>query len=151
MAFKARIGKQRITSNTIPSQASYTRAVRKSFEEIEKEISRVCNVFADVTPEVIMDVLDPTFKKSLAYTPMLTGELRASGYLMTRIRGTKVEGEIGFGKGGDPYYAVYVHEMTDVAHKAPTRSKFLQAALSEDIGKFPSRLLKAYRAKVGFK
>lgn len=151
MTFKARIGTQRITSNTIPSQASYTRAVRRSFMAVEKEIDRLCSVFADVTPEVIMDVLDPTFKKSLTYTPVLTGELLASAYLMTRIRQNKVEGEIGFGKGGNPHYAVYVHEMTDIMHKAPTRSKFLQAAISEDLGKFPSRLLKAYRAKVGFK
>lgn len=151
MPFKARIGRQRITSNMNPSQASYTRSIRKSFEEIEKEISRLCNTFADVTPEVIMDVLDPTFKKSLVYTPMLTGELRASAYLMTRMRQGGVEGEIGFGKGGNPHYAVFVHEMTDIMHKSPTRSKFLQAAISEDLNKFPSRLLKAYRAKVGFK
>ncbi|MEB3012856.1 hypothetical protein VJI77_07640, partial [Parvimonas sp. D2] len=46
---------------------------------------------------------------------------------------------IGFGRGGNPSYAVYVHEMP-FAHKAPTRSKFLQAALDEDMGEIESKL-----------
>lgn len=151
MAFKARIGVQRISGSLNPSQASYTRNIRSQMQSIEKEIDRFIQTVKDVTPEVLMDALDPTFKKALSYTPVLTGDLRASGYLLTRVRMGKIEGEIGFGKGGFPHYAVYVHERTDLMHKAPTRSKFLQAAVMEDMRKFPSRLRAAYRAKVGFK
>jgi len=149
--FRAKVGTQRISSSLDPSQASYTRSIRTQMQAIEKEVNRLCNVFEAVTPEVLMDVLTPTFAKALLYTPLLTGALRGSGYLVTSISGNKVKAEIGFGKGGYPFYAAYVHEMTDIKHTAPTRAKFLESAVMEDMGQIGPRLRKAFKNRVGFK
>ncbi|MEB3025829.1 hypothetical protein, partial [Parvimonas sp. M13] len=112
---------------------------RNSMDACLKELSRFIDHMGGVSAECCVEALEETFGKALEYTPQDTGDLRASGYLEAEtFRGNAVA-VIGFGRGGNPSYAVYVHEMP-FAHKAPTRSKFLQAALDEDMGEIESKL-----------
>jgi hypothetical protein len=83
------------------------------------------------------------------YAPVLTGALRASGYLeKVGFRG-KPRVEIGFGRGGDPDYAAFVHEAVDIPRRAPTRSKYLEAAVMEDLDQIYRRLGEGYKTFTG--
>ena len=147
--FRARVGVQRVHGSLDPAQASYTRSIREQMREIERNYTKFVNSTTSATPRILEEALKPTFMKSQKYTPLDTGALRASGYLEVRKVGDKVRAEIGYGKGGKPYYAVFVHEMLHLAHKAPTRAKFLQSALEEDANAIVARIRKAYRRLVG--
>jgi len=147
--FRAYIGSHRISRSMDPSLAGYTQSIRKQMASIEAAINDLCNSFEQITPDVLNDALTPTFAKALLYTPHKTGALRASGYLLTKVNGKQIHGEIGFGKGGKPFYAVYVHERTDLKHAEPTRAKWLEAAINEDIAQFPARLVQAYKQRSG--
>jgi hypothetical protein len=73
-----------------------------------------------------VEALEPTFDKSQELVPVLTGALKRSGFLgVGESRGKKVA-EIGYGRGGVPFYAARVHEDLDVYHKPPTQAKFLE-------------------------
>lgn len=92
--------------------------------------------------EVLLEALGPTLAKAKKYCPHRTGVLRSSGYLEVRRigAGNAFQAEIGFGRGGVPTYAIYVHE-TPIYHAPPTRWKFLQTALEEDGSQIRSKLV----------
>jgi len=119
--------------------------------EVERNLSLFLIDLKKVTPEILIDSLTPTFKKSLVYVPKKTLALMHSGYLEVRERGTVIQAELGYGRGGIPHYAVYVHEATWIPHQAPTRSKYLQAAIEEDIDAIAKRVVKGYQKKTGMK
>lgn len=146
--FRARVGTQRIAKSLRPSQAAYTRTIRKQMEQLERNLSKVMAELDDVTSQVLETALRPTFNKSQKFTPKDTGALRESGFLTVDkvARGTRIQ--IGYGKAGKPPYAVFVHERTDLNHQAPTKAKFLQTALEEDSDVIPQRLLKAYKEAI---
>lgn len=116
------------------------RNARAEMAAIVAELKRRINAIKEATPAALEEALTPTFAKAIAYTPVATGKLRASGYMEMKqgIRGPEIE--IGFGKGGNPSYAAYVHEMVNIPHAAPTRAKFLQSAIEEDIDIIPKRI-----------
>ena len=146
---RARVGASRISSNMEPSQAGYTRSIRAQMQQIENNLSAVIQQIIEESPEILVEALRPTFIKSQTYVPVKTGELKQSGYLEARKSATGTTVEIGYGKAGRPHYAVYVHELTGFYHKPPTRAKFLQAALEEDLGAIQERLVAAYRGLIG--
>ena len=148
-SFRARVGRQRITKGLNPADASYTRSLRDQMKRVEENLSAVINQLEGVTAEVLEDALRPTFEKALSFTPVDTGDLKASGFLITRDSQKRVQAEMGFGKGGKPDYALRVHEDLNLNHKAPTKAKFLQAAVEEDIDKMAGRLVTAYKEKTG--
>lgn len=147
--FRSRVGLQRINPGTRASQEAFTRSLRTSMKDIEKNLMAFIKSVGDVSEEVLYEALRPTFDKSQRYTPKDTGDLVRSGYLETKrtARGAMVE--IGYGKGGAPFYAVYVHERTDLVHKSPTRAKFLQSALEEDEKTIQDRIVKGFKEKTG--
>ena len=146
---RARVGAARISTNMEPSQAGYTRAIRAQMEQIERNLTEVIKQITQETPEILLEALEHTFKKSQLYVPVKTGELKRSGYLEVKKTASGATVEIGYGRGGYPNYAVYVHELTGYYHKPPTRAKFLQAALEEDMDAIRDRLETAYRNMVG--
>lgn len=147
--FTSRIGVQRISAKLNPVQASYTRDIRAQMESIERNLSKLITGLKGVTTSILLEALTPTFAKSAVYCPKDTHRLVQSGYLEARERNNGVTVEIGYGRGGDPYYAVLVHERTDIPHRDPERSKFLQAALEEDSNAIPTRVQKGYMDAVG--
>ncbi len=142
---KARVGRGAIRKTLDPSSASYTRQIRAQIKEIEEALSEFASAVEDQAPEIVENALRPTFEKSQKYVPVDTGDLKKSGFLEVRKtdRGI-VKAEIGYGKGGKPPYAVFVHERTDLKHKSPTRAKFLQAALEEDFHQIQKRLVNGF-------
>lgn len=146
---RSRVGAARISSSMEPSEASYTRNIRAQMEAIERALSSVIAQVDEDTPEILLTALRPTFNKSQEYVPVKTGELKNSGYLEVNKVSSGAVVEIGYGKKGIPNYAVYVHEFTSFYHKPPTRAKFLQAAIEEDMDAIQDRIVTAYRSMVG--
>lgn len=108
-------------------QAQYKASMNDLLENLAEFIAEV----RGMVPGVLVDALEPTLGKAMEYCPQDTGALRDSAYLEEEVSRGNAVVAIGFGKGGQPGYAIYVHELP-YKHEAPTRSKFLQAAIDED-------------------
>lgn len=99
--------------------------------------------------DVAYNALIPTFAKAKMYCPLdpdhRSGEplaLRASARLEKRTTGGgKPTVEISFGRNGVPFYAVFVHEMLRYRHAPPTRAKFLETAIKEDMAVLQDRVV----------
>jgi hypothetical protein len=145
------VGRKAIRSGNMSStMADNTRAVRAAMQGIIKNYQRYVNHLEGSSAEIIFEAMLPTFEKSKDYCPKDTGALVESGYLeITSFRGVATV-EIGYGKGGNPDYAVTVHENLEWRHKAPTRAKWLQVALAEDAADIQDRILSGYRIAGGF-
>ena len=127
------VGKTRSSGAKYPWEPGYVEAIRAQMKEIEAAIVSICHQFGDATPELVRDALEPTFEKAKVYCPKDTHALVNSGYLEIVGTRTRPRVEIGFARGGNPHYAVLVHENMEFRHQAPTRAKFLEAALDEDL------------------
>lgn len=148
--FRARVGRARAVSSRGGISPSYEADVRRQMNAIIKEYARWIEHMKHQGPEVLLEALEPTFKKARdVYTPIMSGDLRASGYLESGRSGSSSFVVIGFGRGGSPSYAALVHERTDFFHKSPTRSKFLQAALEEDNAAIQARIAAGYKVAAG--
>jgi hypothetical protein len=100
--------------------------------------------------EVLRAALAPTLEKAKKYCPKKTGALRKSAYLEVQRQGAfgSYVAEIGFARGGVPEYAIYVHEVPYM-HAAPTRWKFLQAAIEEDSARIQRDIALGFRRASG--
>lgn len=143
------MGKTSVRTTGYPSEASFVKQVNDGMRAITKDLISCLTQFENATPEIMYDALKPTFEKSQRYTPYKTGDLRSSGYLeITEWRGSP-QVEMGYGKGGHPDYTVYVHEMIEIPHQAPTRAKFLESAVNEDMGDIADRITVGYQRFIG--
>jgi hypothetical protein len=144
---KANIGKSRGAAGRF--HASHTAAAQRSAKAITDEILRIFDQFEEASEEIMLEALEPTMALADSYCPVDTGAMLASGYLeVTTFRG-KPRVEIGYGKGGVPDYTAYVHENMEMSHDPPTRAKWLQAAVMEDLGGIYSRLGAGYKRFMG--
>jgi hypothetical protein len=115
------------------------------FKAIERNFTSFVNHVRNVTPLIMIEALQPTYKKSHVYVPKDTGALDSSGYLEVTNTGRNPRVEMGYGKGGKPNYAVIVHEKVEYLHAEPTRAKYLQTAMLEDINEIRIRLITNFR------
>jgi len=101
-----------------------------------------------VTPDALLNALDPVFQKSQEYVPVKTGSLQSSGVMRVEGEGNNLEGSIVY---GNPvaWYAAIVHEYVWLNHEPPTRAKYLQAALEEELDSFMLSLAIDYAAALG--
>jgi hypothetical protein len=100
-------------------------------KSIEGSYTRLIKTLRADSLEAVRQMLQPVFDRSQELVPVKTGILKASGYIEVRRRHGTVVGEVGYGKGGRPPYAVFVHENLDVHHAPPTQAKFLEQAANE--------------------
>lgn len=128
---KVFMGRQNIPSSNGSAEAFLARQFQENMQEIMDNFQEFVDYLDGVSADILVEALEPTLGKALEYCPEDTGDLRASGYLEAEKFRGGARAELGFGKGGNPSYAIYVHEMP-YNHEEPTRSKFLQAALDED-------------------
>ncbi len=127
------IGYKSASGNNGGFHSSYTRSAIKSSTAITTAILDIFDQFEDASDEILIEALQPTLELAAYYCPKDTHDLVNSRYVGS-ARGSKgPRVEIGFAKGGDPRYAGFVHEATWIPHAQPTRSKFLQAAVMEDL------------------
>lgn len=128
------------------AQQALNAGFQQSMEEILGNLREFISFLDGVTPDILIEAVEPTFGKALDYCPVEHGDLRASGYLESRAYRGGAEVEVGFGRGGKPDYAIYVHEIP-ASHEAPTRDKFLESAFDEDyfsiIGALPRLIREA--------
>ena|SRR5665213_727125 len=123
----------------------YRGMMKAQMDAITSSLIELVADIKELTPDILYEALEPTLELAKSYCPVDTGALKESGYLekQSSVDGTRVV--IGFAKGGDPPYAVLVHEMVGNRHAPPTRSKFLLTALEEDAGDIYGRILEAYK------
>lgn len=135
------VGKLRAGKLDSPSAVTTTHELRQQLNELNKLITGVFDQFDQVTPYIMDAVLQPTFVKTQRACPVFSGRLRASGYLeITETKAGYARVELGYAKGGDPPYAIFVHERVDIAHAFPTTAKFVQGPVLEDIPEIYKRL-----------
>ena len=149
LSIKLRTGRFAIRGTLDPVSSNYTRQMRAQMKGIEANLKEVLSAIEEHSTGALDRILRPTFELSQKYVPVDTGALRDSGFLEVSNRSisgkSRVNATIGYGKGGKPSYTVFVHEMVEVPHKAPTRSKFLQAAIEEDLDNIRERVAEEYR------
>lgn len=142
---------RRVIRSSVRHGGSQT-ALRGDFNASMAEVLGNLNEFVqhmeDVSADVLVEVLEPTFDKSQEYTPVMDGTLKDSGYLESRKFRGKSEAEVGYGRSGKPDYAIYVHEIP-ASHTAPTRDKFLQTAFEEDYFSIVGRIPEVLRRVAG--
>jgi hypothetical protein len=129
-----------------PSERRDMSNIRAQFREVViQPLQEIFDGLEEASADICMAALEPTFEKSQVYVPKDTGDLADSGYLevVKTSKGPVVE--IGYGRAGSPSYAVAVHERTDIQHQEPTRAKFLEAAVTEDLGEIRDRVYAGYR------
>lgn len=84
-----------------------------------------------VVGQVITEEANTIFGKALILTPVDTGALRGSGGVSAPIQTQQGIGvDIFFGGPAAPY-ALYVHEIIDNYHNAPTQAKYLEQPFME--------------------
>lgn len=144
-----RMGLERVSKPIYASEPDFVQQMNAQVKALRDDLDYIFQQFEDVTPEITKEALQPTFDKSQVYVPKDTMALHDSGYLeIVSFRGNpKVE--MGYAKGGVPRYAVYVHEMTELRHAPPTRSKFLEAAINEDMFDIIDRVSEGYKRFMG--
>lgn len=142
---RVRVGRARVTRVVSPAEASYIRSINAEMRQIVRNMTTVVKSFDKVTPEILENALTPTFNLSQRLVPMATGRLKRSGYLESGVRNGISWVEIGYGKGGNPPYTVFVHEKQEIRHAPPTRAKFMQAALQETQNIIMRRVFEGYR------
>lgn len=69
-------------------------------------------------------------RESQKIVPVDTGALRNSAYTRKKGSGKKTEVSVGYTQS----YAIYVHERTELRHRAPTRAKYLSSVLVDHRG-----------------
>jgi hypothetical protein len=139
------VGKIRATGNVYPWEPGYIQSVRAQLDDLQSIIHSTFEQFEERAPEIVYNAMEPTFLKARdVYCPTKTGTLRASGYLeIQRFRG-QPRVEMGFARGGTPEYAILVHENLNMQHAPPTRAKFLETAIDEDLVDINSRIANGF-------
>ena len=142
------IGKKNYKVSDVSSAAELGRALKPVLDEIGRDFRDYVRQLQGVLPDDLIDALSPTMALSLVYVPKLTGELAESAYLeKVAFRGS-ARVEMGYGKGGEPDYAIYVHEIP-YRHAAPTSDKFLEKAINEDWANVVQRITDRIRGRLG--
>lgn len=128
------IARMQARTAKFPSEVGYRESLRSQFRELEEILTHVFEQLESASPSIIYNVLLPTFEKSQLYVPVATGAMKESGYLeiTSSVRGSQ-RVEMGYGRGGSPWYTMYVHENLNSYHRSPTRAKWLQSAVYEDM------------------
>ena len=130
------------------SQQAMAEAFKASLSDLIGDLTTFFNAVSNITPAVCIEALEPTLGKSLEQVPRETGELADSAYLEVRETKKGALVEIGYGRGGNPNYAIFVHEMP-YQHAAPTKNKFLQDPLEEDYFQIVNSIPRLIREAAG--
>lgn len=148
---RLKIGRQRLSKGVRPSEANYTRQIRKQMETIENNLTRVISGIEGLTPSALEYGVKPIFNKSQEYVPVKTRTLKDSGEVDTQITSKGAKVTISYGKGGKPPYAAFVHEIVEYQHASPTRAKFLEEAVNEHLGEVRTRVAEFLTLRAGLR
>lgn len=133
------IGRQRRTVVVGPSEAGYIGAIQQQGAAIAGNLKKVVAHLDNLTVEALEFGLKPIYDKSQELVPVDTGRLKRSGYYEARKLKSGATAEIGYGRYGNPTYAVFVHEIP-MKHAPPTQWKYLEHAVDARIDDFRRRV-----------
>lgn len=127
----------------------YTEDARAAMAQIIANYNTLINTLKSATPEILLAAMQPVFDKSQEYCPVDTSALVTSGIMFpeTDIAGRQSV-RIQYGDESAPYAAL-VHEMVWLNHEPPTRAKYLQQAMEEEIDSFLSSIAIDYAMLMG--
>ena len=148
---RLKMGKTNVRIPAYASEPEYVRLANQAMKSIMADLQYIIDETEGTTPEIMKEALEPTFELSKKYCPKDTGALVNSGYLEVKSFRGNPSVELGYGKGGNPFYTAYVHENVEMSHQAPTQAKFLERAVNEDIGNIIDRITMEYQALLGLK
>lgn len=118
--------------------------------DIERNYVAIINSLKGMTPEILLETLDPILLRAQELCPVATGALKNSGYLevVPTGAGGVISAEIGFAREGEPPYAIFVHEDLTKHHVPPTQAKFLQAAIDEIMPNILDQIGRKYKTGI---
>ncbi len=143
------VGRQRFSSSMTPAHAGYAASINRQMKNIKANLMQVINKIENASPESLKYAMQPIFRESQRLVPKDTHELERSGFLKVEKTSTGAAAAIGYAKGGDPHYAVYVHERTDLAHAAPTQAKWLEEAVNRKLHLLLPRYVRDVKRRTG--
>lgn len=145
-----------VNADRYPSVGRYqTKGFREGLDALTKVLSDAYREhglhMTEQGPAILYNAILPTFQKSTVYCPKDTLALVGTAELtiVERGKGGVSTVEIAYGRTGRVWYAAFVHEIRRYKHAAPTRYKFLESAIKEDMGALPERLAAEARRAAG--
>lgn len=119
--------------------------------QVQANFSRFCDwLNLEVTPEAMVEALEPTMDLSDHYAPKDTHTMVNSRYNEVRkSRGGVVRATVGYNRHGEAPYTIFVHEMPQFYHDPPTQAKFLERALDEETPEIIGRLAAGIKSRSG--
>lgn len=142
------MGQKSYKASDVSSAAELGRALKPALDEMARDFRDYTRRVQNFIPQDLLEALRPTMELSLTYVPRDTGALAASAYLELAQFRNGVRVEMGYGRNGDPDYAIYVHEVP-YKHESPTTYKFLQRAIDEDWHNIVQRITNGVRLRLG--
>jgi len=142
------MGNKTYKASDVSSAAELGRALKPAFDEMARDFRDYMRRVQGAIPNDLLGALQPTMELSLVYVPRDTGDLAGSAYLEVAPFRNGARVEMGYGRGGDPDYAIYVHEVP-YKHAEPTSYKFLQRAIDEDWHNIVQRISDNVRLRLG--
>lgn len=140
------IGKQRFTeAPRWPSENGYIVSINRQARGLELALRRIFKAFEDVSADIMIEALRPTFAMTQVEVPRDTGALAASGYLEKGSLRGKPRVEIGYGYRSYPWYTQLVHENLATYHRSPEKAKFLQDPVMHDLNNIYVRIGQHYK------
>jgi uncharacterized protein YnzC (UPF0291/DUF896 family) len=147
---RLKVGKVTVRTPQYPSEARYVESVRAGMKQLMDNVNYIFEQFEEITPEIMIDVLQPIFDESQVLVPQRTGALKQSGFLRVASGRTgNIWVEMGYADGGEPFYAAYVHEMVQIPHRPPTQAKFLEKPLNDHMLGIIDELALRYKSFAG--
>lgn len=144
-----RLGLKRITGATRrtqhPAVVGSTLGIRQQMKALEDTIAKVLRETNNATLDALGYALQPIDTRMHELVPVDKGPLIESSYYEFRQGDSGPEAELGFARGGQPFYATMVHENLEVHHESPTQAKFLEQAVAENVGQIRERMLEYLR------
>jgi hypothetical protein len=133
----------------LTSEADFGNQVKSQLDAIMQNYQDFIDHMQVQSAEVLLYALEPVGEKSQEYVPYRTGELHDSFYLEASTSRGRATAEIGYARGGNPHYAVFVHENLEMHHRPPTQAKFLQRALEESQELVQARIIEGMKLAAG--
>jgi len=131
------VGRLRINPND-PKRAGGIQSAREGMRAIIANFNKLCNNLQELSVEAVYRNGVRVLERGQYYVPKDTWALHNSGYAVAtdvgKVPGSRVNVQVGFGKGDKPDYAVIVHENLESRHAAPTQAKYLQQAITDVVG-----------------
>ena len=130
------------------SESSLYEGLKDAFGVLAKDLQWYTEQLEGFLPNDLTEALKPTLELSAYYCPKDTLALVNSRYVATEQYRGGARCEIGYARGGEPHYAIYVHEIP-ATHDPPTTDKFLQRAIDEDYHNIVQRVTDNLRVRMG--